>query len=260
MQEGARRKYAMRDREGPARASAVAPGVLVNDPASDVANYPGLLRRPLVDAVNSALTAKEVVKPRIPKGVPSGTVLQPIEIPERILGGLIIRSLTEQHNTIVWSEAGDEVVVNLSDTRVAVRRGVVVVGLVLAIEGMDPAEVTVPVGVGTPDQIRGLVAMTPRAPEGPAQLVLRWGDAVIATVWGALVDVIGELARAAGDDENGAPLETAAIIAEDGTLGIVLQARPDLEQILSTSRPAPERKRAKEAPRRKSRDRKGRQR
>ena len=168
---------------------------------------------------------------RAPVRPTSGTVFQPVEIDEGRLEGLVRQSLAERHERVVWVEAGDEVVVELAKTRVAVRTGAVVVGLPLQADDGVAGEVTVPLAVGTPERITGLLAVTPRAPGGLAALVLRWGDAVVAAAWGALIDVVTEVAGAAGEDETGAPLQPAAIVAEDRTLGIVLQARPTLDAL-----------------------------
>lgn len=162
---------------------------------------------------------------RLPERVPAGTVLEPIELHERRLQRLLVRSLTEEHDRVVWADAGDEVVVELARARVAIRDGLVLVGLPLRTDDAE-AELVVPLAVGTPDRITGLQAVTPRAPEGPAGLALRWGDAAIATAWGALLDVVTELARAVGEDERGAGLQPAALLAEDGVFGVVLQAEP----------------------------------
>lgn len=164
---------------------------------------------------------------RATRRVPAGTVLQPIEVPARELEALIRRSLTERHERAVWAEAGDEVVVDLVRTRVAVATGLVLIAVSLRTDDTQPTELVVQLAVGTPTDITGLLAVTPRAPEGPAGLVLRWGDAVIAAAWGALVDVVTELAHAVGSDERGAPLQPAALLAQDGVLGIVLQAAPE---------------------------------
>ncbi len=157
-------------------------------------------------------------------------MLQPIEVPAGKLEELIRRSLTEQHERLVWAEAGDEVVVDLTRTRVAVRTGVVLIAINLQTDDTQPTELVVPLAIGTPKEISGLLAVTPRAPEGPAGLVLRWGDAVIAAAWGALIDVVAELAQAAGSDELGAPLQPAALVAQDEVLGIVLQAEPEVRR------------------------------
>ena len=182
------------------------------------------LRRELEDLLEPPRRAD----PRALREVPAGTVLPPIEVPAGKLEALVRRSLTEQHERLVWAEAGDEAVVHLARTRVAIRTGMVIIAIVLQTDDTEPTELVVPLAIGTPRDITGLLAVTPRAPEGPAGLVLRWGDAVIAAAWGALVEVVAELAAAAGSDERGAPLQAAALVAQDEVLGIVLQAEPEV--------------------------------
>lgn len=219
-------------------------GVIVpNRPTPDPRLRPGsrVLRRDIEDLLDD-LGPLAPIRERIPgigrpttrppnrrptHRLPAGTVVQPIELPSRKLEALLRRSLTEEHERVVWAEAGDEVVVDLARTRVAIRTGLLMIAIVLHADGTEPTELVVPLAIGTPQDITALHAVTPRAPEGPAGLALRWGDAVIAAAWGALIDVVTEVAQAAGTDERGAPLQPAALVADDDVLGIVLQAEPE---------------------------------
>ncbi len=227
---GRSRDRKRRDRRGrPRRPGAVRrpPIPPAGRPGLSARLRPGLrLRRDIEDLLERPLR----IDPRIFRRVPAGTVLQPIEVPAGKLEALVRSSLTEQHEHLVWAEAGDEVVVDLARTRVAIRTGMVLIAIVLQTDDTEPTELVVPLAIGTPQDIAGLLAVTPRAPEGPAGLVLRWGDAVIAAAWGAMVEVITELAGAAGSDERGAPLQPAALVAQDEVLGIVLQAEPTVQR------------------------------
>lgn len=217
------------DREQPLRPEAGSrlPGPPAGQPGSGARHRPRLTpRRDIEDLLE---------RPRrtYPKGfreVPVGTVLPPIEVPAGKLEALVRRSLTEQHERLVWAEAGDEAVVHLARTRVSIRTGMVLIAIVLQTDDTEPTELVVPLAIGTPQDITGLLAVTPRAPEGPAGLVLQWGDAVIAAAWGALVEVVTEFTGAAGSDERGAPLQAAALVAQDEVLGIVLQAEPNVRR------------------------------
>lgn len=180
--------------------------------------------------IEDLLERPQRIDPRGFREIPAGAVLQPIEVPADKLEALVRRALTEQHERLVWAEAGDEAVVHLARTRVTIRTGMVLIAIVLQTDDTEPTELVVPLAIGAPQEITGLLAVTPRAPEGPAGLVLRWGDAVIAAAWGALVAVVAEIAGAAGSDERGAPLQAAALVAQHEVLGIVLQAEPKVRR------------------------------
>ena len=162
--------------------------------------------------------------------VPAGTVLQPIEVPAGKLEGLIRRSLTEQHERLVWAEAGDEVVVDLTRTRVAVRTGVVLIAINLQTDDTQLDRTRRAVGDRDSEGDLRLLAVTPRAPEGPAGLVLRWGDAVDCCRLGALIDVVAELAQAAGSDGAGCAAAAGGPGGAGRGVGIVLQAEPEVRR------------------------------
>ncbi len=139
---------------------------------------------------------------------------------------------------MVWVDAGDELVVDFAATRVAIRPGMVVVGLSVATDRHRPTIVSVPIAVGTPEKITGLHAVTPRVPEGPTDLVARWGNPLIAAAWGALLDVVEALAAAVGEDRDGNPLAAAALLSDGVTFGVVPQAVPTREQVLAPPDPS----------------------
>jgi hypothetical protein len=167
--------------------------------------------------------------------VKSGRVAPPLDLKSSRVTDLVQAALHEGLGSVVWTEGEAEIVAHLGQTRVAVLDGLVLVGITLESEQTGRAEIAVPFAVGTEDDLAGTVAVAERVPRGPAALVERWGDAVIAAAWEALVEVADEVARQAGVDTEGNPLTAGALVARRGVLSVVPQAR------FSFERPAGER-------------------
>ncbi len=168
-----------------------------------------------------------------PEPLPEGKVGPPIELGSKTVSTLIRDALVPEEGpkSVIWQQAGSEVVVHLDRTRVRVLDGLVLVGVTLESEETGLAELTVPFAVGTEDRLAGMITVTEEKPRGPAILVDRWGEAVIAAAWKALLDVADQLAAEAGTDETGAPLRAGALITEGDRLGIVPQARHAFERV-----------------------------
>jgi hypothetical protein len=88
----------------------------------------------------------------------------------------------------------------------------------------------VPFAVGTDERPAGLVAASETKPRGAEVLVDRWGEAIVATAWRALLEAATAVARARGSDLEGVPLRAGALIARGGRIAIVPQARHAFER------------------------------
>jgi hypothetical protein len=154
-----------------------------------------------------------------------GRVGPPLELKSSRVTDLVQAALHEGPGSVVWTDGEAEVVAHLDETRVEVLDGLVLVGITLESEQTGRAEITVPFAVGTEDDLAGMVAVTERVPRGLAALVERWGDAVIAAAWEALVEVADEVSRQTGLDTEGNPLAAGALVARRGVLAVVPQAR-----------------------------------
>ena len=168
-----------------------------------------------------------------PEPLPEGRVGPLIELKSSTVSRLVRDALLPEEGpkSVIWQQAGSEVVAHLDRTRVQVLDGLVLIGITLESEETGPAELTVPFAVGTPDRLAGMITVTEEKPRGPAILADRWGEAVIATAWKALMDVADHLAAEAGTDEMGAPLRSGALVTEGDRLGVVPQARHSFERV-----------------------------
>lgn len=173
--------------------------------------------------------------PEIPQSqVPTGTVAEPVVIPEKEVGDSLIAMLTDsgRRNTVVWAEGDSEAIVHFDQTKVlTLPHGLMLVGITLQTveSGPKPVTLTVPFALGHDKRVAGMIAMTEPRPRGPAVLVDRWGDAVVATAWQALLDLAAVRAAAAGSDAAGRPLMPAGLLVDPPRLVVVPRAPFDFE-------------------------------
>ncbi len=182
-------------------------------------------------------TCPDVIPPPPRPVLKPGEVSATATVEPRALQRLVQTAITPRDGAgaFVWTDADDEVIVHSGKTRVATTDGVVAVALTLeCVETDGPAEVVVPFGCGSSHNLAGMIVATETRPRGPAILVDRWGDAIIATAWQALLDVADGVASGAGTDIDGQPLRAGAMVAGVNGLTITPQAPHDFERIAAT--------------------------
>ena len=163
--------------------------------------------------------------------LPPGKLAPPASLDADTLQELVPLAVgAAEEPRVVWQAAGSEALADLGATRVVTREGLVLVNLVLETEQTGRTDVVVPFAVGTAERPAGMVAMTEPKPRGPAVLVDRWGEAIVAAAWQALLDIADAAARAAGRDVTGRALRAGALLAGEEGLQVVPQAEhPPLE-------------------------------
>lgn len=166
----------------------------------------------------------------IPPGpVPPGEVTPAIDIATDDLQDLVLAAVgvddKRKRHQVIWEQAGSELLVHFKRSRVAVLDGLVLVGLTVETIETERTEVTVPFAVGRPDRLAGMVVTTEPVPRGPEVIVDRWGEAIIAAAWQILLDVVATLCARTGVDTRGTPLLPGAIVASEGSLRVIPQAR-----------------------------------
>lgn len=128
--------------------------------------------------------------------------------------------------SVVWQDADSEVILHAAGTQVRVlTHGLLVVGLSLETAETGPRMLTVPFATGTRQRLAGNVLTSERRPRGSPVLVDRWGDAALATAYGALLDIAAAAAASAGEDTYGDPLIAGGIYTQPNRLFVVPQAR-----------------------------------
>ena len=168
--------------------------------------------------------------PAPPRG--PGEVAEPVALTPRALTALFGEALARGHaaEVVIWHDADCEIALRPGRTRVAAADGVVAVSLEVETEQTGAVEVVVPFAVGSAQQPAGMIATTERRPRGPAIVVERWGEALVAAAWEALLDIAAVAAEGAGTDLDGTPLRAGALVASGKGLAVIPQARHEFER------------------------------
>lgn len=169
------------------------------------------------------------------EALPAAAVAPPVTLQLAGLDDLLRTALgTAAQQQVVWLDGDSEVLVHLDRTRTKTLDGLILVGLTLECDETGVQEVTVPFGIGSESSTAGLLAVTEAEPRGHPLLVQRWGEAIVATAWKALLDVGQTVAAKAGTDEDGAALVAGALIAKAEGLEVIPQARHIFDKVVTT--------------------------
>ena len=171
--------------------------------------------------------------------VPPGGTGAPVSVPAAALPGLAATALGARYAApgqpppprVVWTDGDSEVLVHLDKTEVVTFPGLVLIALTLETDETGRGQLVVPFAVGSPDSPAGLVAVTEARPRGPSPLADRWGEAVTAAAWLALLDVAHAMALRSGTDATGARLIPGAITSDGAALSVTPQARHPADQV-----------------------------
>lgn len=139
-------------------------------------------------------------------------------------------ALSDDSPSVVWVRGDSELAVHAGRARVALGQGMLVVGVPVETDQTGPAEITVPLALGSSTLAAGLVMATPVRPDGPALLVEQWGDVIVAAVHRALLDLLTASTAAVGIDEDGQSLLPGAVATDGDTLVITPQARHAIDR------------------------------
>ena len=121
--------------------------------------------------------------------------------------------------SVVWRDAGDELLFAPAKARIATREGLVFVGLPVFCEESGHAEVTVVFACNPAKAPLGIVLVAEEAPRGPRLVVERWSEALVACAYGALLDSLAALVHGA----PGESLLLAGVGADAEGLVVVMQ-------------------------------------
>jgi hypothetical protein len=106
--------------------------------------------------------------------------------------------------SVIWVDAGDEVIVHRDSLKVRFGAGALVVSLDLECDQTGRQTITVPLALDEtsprrrPPGATGFFAVTDRDAHGPLPLVQRWGAIVQDVIWGGLVAIAQRRAHARG--------------------------------------------------------------
>jgi hypothetical protein len=134
---------------------------------------------------------------------------------------------------VIWSDGGDELAVDPGGVTTATTTGAVVLTIPVRCDQTGPATVDITFVVGSADHPGGLHAATPERPRGPAVIVDRWADPLVAFAWSALLELARSVTAAMGRDARGDRLIAGEFVATDEGLQIVPYARHRLGRLQS---------------------------
>ncbi len=95
---------------------------------------------------------------------------------------------------VVWTDAGDDILLQLSSLRVVLRSGLIVVSIDLECDQTGRESLVMPFSVAASRDQAGLLAVTEELPRGNGLLVGRWGKLIQDAVWSALLAIVHDYA------------------------------------------------------------------
>jgi hypothetical protein len=194
--------------------------------------------------LNTALDEKcaqllKQLRERCPDAVPPhslkpGTLADPGVVKNDELDDLLRAALAgdaARDEPVLLVDGDSELIVDPAHSRVLTADGLILVVLGVDCDQTGPTEVTIPFGVGTEEANAGMIATTEQRPRGPEIVVGRWGEALIALAWEALISVLAGLTRHAGTDLDVAPLIPTGVTAAKGSIAVLPQARHEADRL-----------------------------
>lgn len=141
---------------------------------------------------------------------------------------------------VVWTAGPHELLVLLDELSVRTGDGVVSVFVDVACDELRAAtrspraHIQIDFVVGTEQRPTGMLAVaTP--PQGPHLVVDRWGAALVAFAWQALLDSAAALTASAGRDTDGAGLLPTSWTASPQGIAVGPRARHEIDRRITTA-------------------------
>ena len=120
---------------------------------------------------------------------------------------------------VVWVDAGSDVLVHLDSIKVQLADGSLAVSVDLECDQTGRSALVVVFALGKPGDLAGLLAVTDDLPRGNGILAARWGTILQASVWAALLSLLGDYAA----ERHATP---AGFAAGSGALALLADASP----------------------------------
>ena len=133
---------------------------------------------------------------------------------------------------VLWQDGPDALLVEVAGIDVQIADGLVSVAIPVRCDQLPKGRdvVVVDLVLGTPARPTGMLAAATE-PRGPRIVVSRWGEALTALAWQALLDTAGGVAAATGDDRDGAVLIPTGLTASRAGIVVVAQARHEIDRV-----------------------------
>jgi hypothetical protein len=195
----------------------------------------------------------ELVRERCPQLLPRdplkpGTVAAPVPVQSREAAALV-RLAAQQAVVdaagarmpadserlplvVLWQDGPDALLVEVGRIEIRTGDGVVSVFIPVRCDQLTRGRAMVQVDLvfGTADRPAGLLGAA-TDPHAPRIVVNRWGEALTALAWQAVLDSVGGVAAAVGVDRDGAVLVPTALTVSSDGLAVLAQARHESDRI-----------------------------
>ena len=126
---------------------------------------------------------------------------------------------------VKWQEDDHELLIYPAKVRASFANGVIAVSIPVSCDQTGDTVVYVSFVVGNAQQPAGLIATTNIRPTGPAVIIDAWSNPLVAFAWHVVLEVVTNIAGAAGRDVDGSHLVPIALSASPAGLSIVPMAR-----------------------------------
>jgi hypothetical protein len=172
----------------------------------------------------------EAVPPPKPK---PGGLSDPVMVTTEQFQRLVRSALQaeDREGPVLLIDGESELLVDPARTRVLTGEGVLLVVLHVECDQTGAVEVTVPFAAGTEDATAGMILVAEQAPRGHPAVTGRWGQALVAMAWEALLSVAAGLTRHAGTDLDAAPLIPGGLLAAKDGITVLPQARHETDRL-----------------------------
>ena len=121
---------------------------------------------------------------------------------------------------LLWDDGTNQLLVHITDATVRVGAGFIDVVVPVACDQAQGAQVVCTFLTATPDRPGGVVWATEDRPRGPAVIVNRWGDALVALCWRAALELVRVVSVAQGTDTFDRPLVASTVVATADGLAV----------------------------------------
>lgn len=183
-----------------------------------------------------------------PEPLKPGAVTAPIEVTPREAAPLIALAVRQAvlesvgapvpsdpaklPTAVLWQEGADALLVEVGSIKVSFAAGLITVTIPVRCDHLPDTRGVVDVDLlfGTPERPTGLLAAATE-PRGDRAVVRRWGEALTALAWQAVLNSIGGMTAAAGVDRDGAPLIPTALTATARGIAVLAQARHEMDRV-----------------------------
>jgi hypothetical protein len=163
----------------------------------------------------------------------AGEVAGKIALDVKTLQGILGVSLGAQETPqTVWSDGVNELLVDLAKTSIVTVDGGFAVSVAVSCVETGAQTIRIRFACGSPNAAAGLIFATDTVPDGPAQIVDIWGEALVAFAWTGVLRMLTTLADVSGSDRDGAGLVPANFAVSPTGVELTVMGRHPMDSVV----------------------------